>query len=242
VSWTVLIAEDEPLARRKARSLLAGAPWVTRVAEAVDGPSALGLLEELKPELAILDIVMPGMTGIEVLRRCTHRPRVIFATAYDRYAVTAFELQAVDYLLKPFGRARFAQALERARSSETDDGAQERAGEALVGRPLERLFVRERGRIVAVAVAEIVRVEAQVDYAMLITPTRRHLVHVTMDDLEARLDPANFLRVHRSHIVNLDWVAAMTPGEGSRLDIRMKDGSTVVASRRRSAAIRGSSL
>jgi two-component system LytT family response regulator len=156
------------------------------------------------------------MTGIEALRRRTHRPRVIFATAYDRYAVTAFELQAVDHLLKPFGRAHFAQALERARSSETDGGAHERAGEA--------------------------RVEAQEDYALLVTRTRRHLVHVTMDDLDARLDPANYLRVHRSHIVNLDWVAAMDPADGSRLEIRMKDGSTVMASRRRSAAIRDSSL
>jgi len=239
MKWTVLVADDEPLARKKIRAFLADVAWVGKTVEAKDGLSTLKAINTLHPDLALLDIRMPGMTALEVLRETDFNPRVIFTTAYDRYAVAAFELHAVDYLLKPFGRERFLAALDRARHVRQDPGAEMRIQEALKPDHLSRLFVRERGRIIPVAVDQIIRIEADGDYSMVFTGHRKHLVHVTMNELERRLDPGRFLRIHRSHLVNLDFVEAMIPSEGSRLRVDLEGGSSVMASRRRSREIRG---
>src|SRR5437868_4261248 len=154
---TTLIADDEPLARQRLSALLAEIPWITIIGEVADGSEAVRAIDELKPELIFLDVVMPGCTGIEVLSRIAHRPSVVFTTAYDRYAVAAFEARALDYLLKPFGRRRFAAALERIHESlgaESEVSSVERAHDALAsadtggagggGSPLQWLFVRGR--------------------------------------------------------------------------------------------------
>src|SRR5687767_1598282 len=156
---TALIVDDEPLARRKLRDLLAEFPDVELLGEASDGAEAVRAIDELEPELVFLDIQMPLVSGLEVLERTRHKPAVIFTTAHDRFAVAAFELAAVDYLLKPFGRERFRVALERARAVLGQESALvpsvERARRALAGRgPLTRLFVRDRGKIVPIPVAE----------------------------------------------------------------------------------------
>ncbi|MGD8727641.1 MAG: LytTR family DNA-binding domain-containing protein, partial [Gemmatimonadales bacterium] len=192
-----------------------------------------------------LDVRMPKLSAVEVVRRARHKPAVIFTTAFDQYAVTAFELQALDYLLKPFGRERFLAALDRARwmlqesRSVADDEHIRGLSRSGV---LERLFLRERSGIVPILVKDIVRIEANDDYAELHANGRRHLVHVTMNALEARLDPDVFVRVHRSHMVNLDHVVALEPYDSTRLAVKMSDRSTIVASRRRSKALKERAL
>src|SRR4051812_45340671 len=150
---STVIADDEPLARQRLSALLAEIPWITIVGEVADGTEAIRAIDELKPELIFLDVVMPGCTGIEVLSRIAHRPSVVFTTAYDRYAVAAFEARALDYLLKPFGRRRLVATLDRIHESigaesANEVGTVERGRAALdAGAPLDWLFVRERGRV-----------------------------------------------------------------------------------------------
>jgi two-component system LytT family response regulator len=181
------------------------------------------------------------MSGLDVLAGLTHRPAVIFTTAHDRHAVTAFEIGAVDYLLKPFGRERFGRALERARpllDSASGAATADRAREALAPGPAARLFVRDGGRVVPVRIAAIERVEAADDFVIVHAGGRQFTLNLPLADLEQRLDSASFLRVHRSHIVNLDHVTSWAPVDGSRLAIRLRSGSTVMASRQRSRQLR----
>ena len=241
----VLIVEDEPLARGKLRALVDALPWATCVGEAADGRTALEQLDALRPDLVFLDIELPEMNGLDVLARARHAPAVVFTTAYDRYAVSAFELAAVDYLLKPFGRERFLAAAERARKAlaavaDDEPPAAERARRALAetAGPLTRLLVRDRGRITPIAVRDIERLEAEDDYVALHAHGRRHLVYLPLGEFEARLDPAQFVRVHRSHIVNLDFVKHLVPFDAGRLQVEMRDGARILASRARSKALR----
>lgn len=237
-----LIVEDEPISRNRLRELLGHVDWVEYVGEAADGRSAVKMIDELRPDLVFLDIEMPGMNGIEVLNRITHDPAVVFTTAYDRYAVAAFELEALDYLLKPFGAKRLETALARVRKSLHGDPefpAAERARAALASRePFTRIFIRDRGRIIPIAVDAIDRLEAEDDYVGVHTGGKRYLVYLRMSEFEARLDPQRFVRIHRSHIVNLDKVAAFLPEDGGRLLIEMKDGTKLTASRTRARELR----
>lgn len=238
---TTFIVEDEPLARRRLRDLLRGVPWLDLVGEAATGPAAIAAIDAEQPDLVFLDIRLPGGSGLDVLARVTYRPAVIFTTAYDRFAVTAFELGAIDYLLKPFGRERFSRAVERARSvvdGRVDQAAMERAREVLAKQTVPRLFVREAGRIVPVRVSSIERIQAADDYVIVHAAGRQFTLGVPLADLEARLDRDIFLRVHRSHIVNLDHVASCTPTEDSRFHITLRSGATVTASRQRSRVVR----
>jgi len=235
------LADDEPLARRTLRDMLAEIEWVECVGEGSDGREALREIDALRPQLVLLDVRMPVLDGIEVLRRARHVPAVVFTTAYDRYAVTAFELSAVDYLLKPFGRERLRLALERARSAlgsaVRDPALMRLVGTQSVDR-ISRLFVRERGRILPLSIEDVVRLEARDDYVAVYVAGRRHLLHVTLADLEARLEPEQFVRVHRSHIVNWKFVRALARGPGARLELELHDGTRVLASRPRSKALR----
>jgi two-component system LytT family response regulator len=246
-----LIVEDEPLARRTLREILADVPWVECIGEAETGTRAVQMIDTLTPDLVFLDIEMPELTGLQVLDRISHEPAVIFTTAYDRYAVSAFELEALDYLLKPFGRERCLAALERARRALPSSGRGGR-GEAgasppLVERarsvmmesgPVTRLFVRDRDRIVPIAATEIERLEAADDYVEVHTRARSYLVYLTLNDFERRLDPERFIRVHRAHIVNLDFVKQLVPFDGSRMQVEMRDGAKILASRTRSKELR----
>jgi two-component system LytT family response regulator len=238
---SALVIDDEPLARRKVRKLLDEVPWIECVGEVGDGLGAVRAIEEQQPDLVFLDIRMPGLSGVEILRRVRHLPAVIFTTAYDRYAVTAFELAAVDYLLKPFSRDRFLQSLARARpalESQAGASAADRAQEALGSTPVTRLFVRESGRVVPLRTGAVERLEACDDFAYAYAGGRRYRINAPLNDLERRLDPATFVRIHRSHIVNLDHVAAWTPYDGSRFEVRLRDGTVLMASRQRSRALR----
>ena len=237
-----VIVEDERISRERLRELLGQVDWIECVGQAADGISAVRMIDEMRPDLVFLDIELPGMTGIDVLSRITHDPAIIFTTAYDRYAVTAFELEALDYLLKPFGAKRLAAALERAKKSldgEAHGSVAERARAALDSRePFSRIFVRDRGRIIPIAVEAIDRLEAEDDYVGVHSCGRRYLVYLKMSEFEARLDPQRFVRIHRSHIVNLDKVAAFLPEDGGRLIVEMKDGTKLSASRTRARELR----
>lgn len=241
VPVSALIVEDEPLARKRLRELMAGISWLHCIGEAATGSAAIAAIDKLQPDLVFLDIQLPGLSGIDVLARIRHAPAVIFTTAHDQFAVTAFELGAMDYLLKPFGRERFVRALERARSSlhqVLDVGTTERMKESLATGPLRRLFVREAGRIVPVKVAAIEWLQACDDYVIVHTAGKQYTIHLPLADLESRLDPRVFVRVHRSHVVNLDHVASWSPYDGSRLEITLRTGAKVLASRQRSRALR----
>ncbi|PYQ53899.1 MAG: DNA-binding response regulator [Acidobacteria bacterium] len=234
-----LIVEDEAPARLSLREYLADAPWVAVVGEAPDGGEALRLIDALEPDLVFLDVRLPELSGLEIARRMRHSPAIVFTTAYDRYAIAAFELGAIDYLVKPFGRERFATTLSRIRTRlapPVPDG--ERARAALEPGPLQRLFARQGERIVPIAAASIVRIQAQGDYAEVHAGPGVFLIHVSLAELAGRLDPRVFLQVHRSHIVNLTAVAHIEPHDERRLAIRLRDGSVVVASRGASEALR----
>lgn len=237
----VLIADDEPLARRALRGWLRDVPWIGEVHEAADGLAAIRAVDALKPDLLFLDIRMPGANGIAVAEQVAHHPYIIFTTAFDRYAVTAFEIGALDYLLKPFGRERVLSVLGRARTA-MEHGiapAVARASSVLpTARPLSRVFVKERGRMIAIRLDEVERLEACDDYVAVCIEGRRHLLHARLHDLHARLDPSRFLRVHRSHVVNVEFIRALEPRDGSRLTVVLASGARVPASRAGSADLR----
>src|SRR5438128_3350076 len=236
----VLIADDEPLARRTLRDHLSHVDWIEQIDEVGDGLSAIRAVDALRPELLFLDIRMPGASGIAVAEQIAHRPYIIFTTAFDRYAVTAFEIGALDYLLKPFGRERVHAVLARARTA-MKHGIPPIAARASVlsaSRPLSRVFVKERGRMIAIPLERVERLEACDDYVAICMEGRRHLLHARLHDLYARIDQSRFLRVHRSHVVNVDCIAALEPRDGSRLTVILASGTRVPASRSGSAQIR----
>jgi two-component system LytT family response regulator len=243
---TVLIVEDEPVAAETLRDYVSEVDGFGVVGEARTGPEAVEAVDRERPDLLLLDVELPEMSGVEVLLRTDHDPAVVFTTAYDQHAVTAFELGAFDYLVKPFGRGRFRRALSRVRER-LDAGAgaasppdpARRARSALSGSgPLERLFVRSAGSIVPVDVDDVVRLEASGDYVRVHVPDDSHLVSLSMADFEERLDPDRFLRVHRSHIVNVDHVERVEEHDRRRLRVLLDDGSSVVASRSGSRDLR----
>lgn len=238
---TTLIAEDEPLALRRLRGLLDAIPWITLVGEVADGPDAVRAIDHLKPDLIFLDVVMPGITGLEVLNRIQHRPTVVFTTAYDRFAVAAFEARALDYLLKPFGRRRLVATLDRIRESmgaASESISVERGRSALDPvTPVEWLFVRERGRVTPVNIRHVIRFEGSDDYVAIHTTDRQLLGALRMVDLE-RMLPSGFVRIHRSHIVNLSMVESFVSEEGARFKVVLRDGTRLAVSRDRARWLR----
>lgn len=206
------IADDEPPARSKIRKFLERRPDVEVIGEAGDGLAAIEAITASRPELVFLDIQMPRGDGFDVLREvCSHyRPAIIFTTAYDQYAVRAFEVEAVDYLLKPFTADRFGAALDRALRSlpslaQTGD-AMERLLLRLASHPAQahRLLVRKDDRLFFVKAGDIEWVEAEEKYVILHTRSERHLLRESMTSLEKRLEPAGFVRIHRASLIRLD--------------------------------------
>ena len=238
---TVLVVDDEPIARAGLRAVLSGFDWIEVVGEAADGRSAVQAIETLKPELVFLDVQMPGLLGTDVLRHIAHRPFVIFTTAYSQHAVTAFELGAVDYLMKPFGPARLAAAMERVRGAigqPSSVDAIERLSGALGGGPITRLFVRVGNAIVPVPLDRVSWLEADGDYVVAHVGGSRHLLHLSLSSLVTRLDPKRFAQVHRAHVVNLDHVRAFKRDARGNLEAELNDGTRVPVSRPRAQVLR----
>jgi two-component system LytT family response regulator len=234
-----ILVDDEPLARKRLRRLLEAHPGIEIVGEAGDGPSALELIASAAPELIFLDVQMPGMTGFDVLARLRERPRVIFVTAYDEFAVRAFDEQALDYLLKPVEPARLARAiarLEGAGAPAAETGARlDRLLQAMarVTAAPTRLAARQGARVSLIEPSSIIFCRAEDKYTVLYTAAGEHVVDRTIEDLARTLDPAVFLRIHRSTLVNLDFVKELTAVEGGRFLVTLKDarGTKLHASR-----------
>ncbi len=242
---SVLIADDEPLARRTLRQHLVDLGWAGPIHEAGDGHAAIAIGNDQRPDLLFLDIVMPGATGLEVLERLEYEPRVIFTTAHDQYAVTAFELGALDYLLKPFGRDRLERVVRRAQAALDGVAAPllPRARESLEQtRPLSRIFVRDGARILPIPLANLERVQGADDYVTVHTPAKEFLVSIRLSDLEAHLAAKSFLRIHRSHLINLEHVVAIEPYDTARVQVVMRSGARIVASRAGSKRLRDLAL
>jgi len=236
----VLIVDDERPARRKLRAQLEGHLQVEIVGEAGDGLEAVDTIRELDPELVFLDIQMPGMTGFEVIEAIgpERMPAVVFVTAYDEYALDAFEVAAVDYLLKPFSEQRLTAALERAiRQVEGQATDRETLGTLLASLKtsasyLRRIVVKEAERVFFVAVDDVSRFVAKGNYVEIHTQAGSHLIRETLRQLEGRLDPERFARIHRSEIVNVDCIDELQPWFHGDYVVVLKDGCKTRMSRR----------
>jgi two-component system LytT family response regulator len=245
VKVRTFIVDDEPIARAGLRTMLLAFEWVEGIGEAADGKAAVAAIESLQPELVFLDVQMPGLLGTEVLRRIERQPLIIFTTAYAEHAVTAFELGAVDYLMKPFGPSRLSAAMERIRAALGEPvgvGPLERLTGALSSGPITRLFVRVGGALVPLLVADVLSFAADGDYVTAHTRGTSHALHVSLNRLEERLDSRRFVRVHRSHIVNLDHVRSFKRDARGNLEAELVDGRRVPVSRSRAQELRGLGL
>jgi two-component system LytT family response regulator len=241
VKVRTLVADDEPVARAGLRAMLTVFEWVEVVGEAADGATALKEINRLQPELVFLDVQMPGLLGTDVVRGLERQPFIIFTTAYSEHAVSAFELGAVDYLLKPFGRSRLSAAMERVRAAIGEPvgvGALERLTGALANGPISRLFVRTGGNLVPLLITEVARFESDGDYVIAHTARTRHVLSISLTRLEARLDPKRFVRVHRAHVVNLDFVRAFKRDSSGNLEAELVNGGRVPVSRARAQELR----
>ncbi len=241
-----VIVDDEPLARQAIRLRLQDAPDVEVVGEASRGSDAVDLIKRTLPDLLFLDVQIPDMNGFDVLDEVASSclPIVVFVTAYDRYALKAFETHALDYLLKPFTRTRFEEALQRARIAFAS-GGESMAHRGLVtllddrgrhaggaeSRYLVRFAVKQNRGIKLVKVKEIDWIEAGGNYAQIHVGSACHLVRMTMQDLEQRLDPSVFARIHRSTIVNIDRVRNIVPVSHGDFDLSLQDGTVLRLSR-----------
>lgn len=224
-----LIADDEPLARALVREFLAAHPQVQVLAEADNGLEAARCIQDLAPDLVFLDIQMPKLTGLEVLQLTGLRRGVIFTTAYDQHALAAFDLHAVDYLLKPFSQPRFDAAMLRAgQLLRTDAPEVERL---VAEQALGRVLIRDGTELRVLLLDEVDYIEAQADHVAFHHAGRDHLKAQRISELEAQLDPRRFVRVHRSFIVNLRQVHALERTESSGHAVRLKSGKRIPVSR-----------
>jgi two-component system LytT family response regulator len=245
VKVRTLVVDDEPLARAGLRAMLTAFEWIEVVGEASDGEAAVQEINRLHPELVFLDVQMPGLLGTDVVRRLDRQPFIIFTTAFSQHAVSAFELGAVDYLLKPFGRSRLSAAMERVRAAIGEPvgvGALERLAGTITSGPITRLFVRTGGSLVPLLITEVAWFEADGDYVMAHTARARHALNLTLSRLEERLDPKRFVRVHRAHIVNLDHVRAFKRDSSGNLEAELINGRRVPVSRARAQELRSLGL
>jgi two-component system response regulator AlgR len=245
-SLRTLIVDDEPLAVERLQILCARLPALHLQGTASDGAAALRLVEALEPDLLFLDIAMPGMTGLDVANALEGRakaPAIVFVTAFDQFAVAAFDAAAVDYLLKPVAPDRLEKAVARVAERLAERpaaGPNETAVPVTRTRYAQEFWVPNRGELARVAVADIERIEAERDYMRLVAGARSWLIHETIGALEARLDPAMFLRVHRSAIVRRDRIARLTHDGQGNWTAELEGGAQLRIGRTYLASVRAS--
>ena len=232
------IIDDEPFARERVRRLLANEPEIEIVGEAGDGIEAVSLIKKKLPMLIFLDVQMPGKNGFEVLAELQpeETPVVVFLTAFDKYAVKAFEAAALDYLLKPFDEERFNKTIDRAKSQLQTPVLQNQSETSEIFRSdkgfLERILVKKGGRVYFFKTDEIVRIEAYGNYVRLHFEKTSHLLRETISNLEMNLNPEKFVRVHRSGLVNIKFIREIHPIFGGRAIIILANGEEMITSRR----------
>ena len=240
----VLVVDDEELARARIKELLADIPDVEVAGEAENGLRAVDAVGEFTPDVVILDIQMPGMDGFEVVEALTRAPLVIFATAFDEYAIKAFEVNSVDYLLKPISKERLGEAIERARSLLDDtpqlDDQMARLAGLIRSREVRRLPAVKGKKIVLIDLDDIVWIGVEDELVFVHTASEKYMMNVTMAELESRLDPRVFFRSHRSSIVNLNHVKEIVPWFSGKYKIIVDDEtkSELVLSRARARGLR----
>jgi len=220
-----VIIDDERLARAELRRLLAAHPEIEIAGEACNGDEALVLIAQTSPDILLLDVQMPGLSGFDVLERLDDVPQVIFTTAYDAYAIRAFEVNALDYLMKPIAPARLATALSKVRP---------RSGPTR----LERVFVRDGDRCWIVAPPDIFLLESEGNYTRVHFNGQRPLIRRSLNTLEAQLEPAVFFRANRKEILNLKWIDKVDLGVAGGLSVTLRGGRAVEMSRRQSGRLR----
>jgi len=237
---SIIIVEDEKPARDLIRAYLEGFPGIKLLGEYDNGFDGLKAINEHKPDAILLDVQMPKLTGFEMLEVLEHNPEVVFTTAYDQYAIRAFEQNAVDYLLKPFSRDRFHEAmgklesrLESHQEEKEDKTGIEKIRQHLAEseEKLHRVVIKKSGKIHVISTADINYLEAQDDYVMIYTNDGRYLKQQTMKYFEKHLDPQQFVRVHRSYIANITCIERIEPYEKSNFILILKDGNKVPVSR-----------
>jgi two-component system, LytTR family, response regulator len=242
-----VIADDEVLARQKLRQLLRNEPEIDVVGEGATASETIDLVRATKPQLLFLDIQMPGMDGFDIATELcsgnpTPKPHIIFTTAHDQYALRAFEIHAMDYLLKPFTQERLSSAVERARKEILLDN-QHPAGNSAAGQTAShyttRIVFKSRGRIVFLPVSDIRWISAEENYVRICTQTETHLLRETMAHLEEKLDPDMFLRVHRSSIVNLQHVKEVRTEADGEYAVVLVNGEKLTMSRGYRSRING---
>ena len=228
----VLIIDDEEAGRKLIKEYLSEFNDLILLGEANNGVDAVKLINEFKPDLVFLDIQMPGMTGFDVLTHLEELPQIIFSTAYDQYALKAFEVHAVDYLLKPYTKERFKTAVEKSNQNSEHNKARPLAESLLMDTPKfpERILVQTQNKLVTVALDEVIRIEAYGDYSKLITNEKTYLSNYGISMLEEKLDPSVFIRVHRSSTINLGQVKEVNKYTKS-YDVTMSNGDLVRVSR-----------
>lgn len=231
----VLIVEDEELARDLLKSYLKDHPQINLLGECENGFEGVQRINELKPDLVFLDIQMPKITGFEMLQLLDHKPEIIFTTAYDQFALKAFEFNAVDYLLKPFSKDRLLTAIDkvasRVASQENNAEKLERLSEFSTGRYLDRVVVKDRHKISIILTGQIRYIESLDDYVMLYTEDGRHMKQKTMKFFETNLDPNDFIRIHRSYIVNVAHIAEIQQYEKESYLVILKDKTKLKVSK-----------
>lgn len=236
-----LIVDDEPIARERVKRMLREETDIEIVGECGNGMEAVAFVGENAPDLVFLDIQMPEMTGFETLRAISGEkmPAIIFVTAYDQYAIQAFDVHALDYLLKPFNRERFTRAvarardyLEKSRTGKMDERLASLIADLKGGKKhLERLVVKSVGRVFFLRTDEVDWIEAAGNYAKLHVGREAHLIRETMNGLEAKLDPDKFLRIHRSTLVNIDRIKELHPLFSGDYTVNLKNGVELTLSR-----------
>ena len=224
-----LIVDDEPPARRELRRMLVGFPWIEIVGEAGNVDEAARKVEALSPGLLFLDIQMPGGSGFDLLTRLDYLPQVIFTTAHDEHAVRAFEVNALDYVLKPIDPERLAAAIARVKAAPTV---------AAPDAVLEQIFVKDGPRCWFVPLSEVSLLTSEGNYVRLLWGNRRPLLGRALIGLEQRLDPKRFFRANRRQILNLDFIESVEPGVGGRLHAQLREGPEVEISRRQARLFR----
>jgi len=231
-----ILIDDEQPARDVIKHYLKDFSEIEIIGEVADGFSGLKAIQELKPDLVFLDVQMPKLTGLELLEILDQPPLIIFSTAYDQYAIKAFEMNAIDYLLKPYSKERFAQAVKKAinQAGCTTQPLQpiQNLVKTLEESPefLQRIAVKSRHKVSVVPVEEIIYLEAEGDYVMLHTKDARHLKEKTMKYFEGHLDPGQFIRIHRSYIVNAKFIDRIEYYDKENYAVLMKNGAKLRAS------------
>jgi two-component system LytT family response regulator len=246
----VLIVDDEPLGRQRLEDLVRKDPTIEIAGSAADGTAAVQAIRTLRPDLVFLDVQMPGMSGLDVIRELgpDEMPATVLVTAYDKHALEAYQLAAIDYIVKPFDDERFEEAVKRARRFTGAKDAQVLRDRLLAllsgndgdGAPtvarngwLERIAVETRGKVRYVQVRDVIYILSSGPYAELYLADRKHLVRVSMNTLEEQLDPARFMRVHRSAIVHLSMVEILHKGPGGDYEVQLRNGIRLNVSRTR---------